>query len=363
MDEHQTLAKAEIGRRQVLADKRLRGHGIKHGLDELGELDAAPARVASPAADQRPSKKARKDTTVTVAAAAPHKMPDSSSGPAASRDSYMSVFGAGWSAWRSVKKRLFSPAAAPSAKLAALEEVALWHARVRRHRAMPSYVESTELLMRCVLLDETAATATTTTGPPHDLSAAYGAALARTVHVMTGSFASGAANTYRKRAREIGFPEEAVEVRQRVAHGAALPSLSELRWACGLVLQFLCQQYWVEQERQVRLMEEDGEIAREESELPATAMANKAKNKKSRKEKKQHGALAAFVTSAAAAAPSTSVAEMEDLLAQLESGGDDGDVGPKSVPLPHSSRGRGTNEATTVTGTGRHVYAGGWTVS
>ncbi|CCW71726.1 unnamed protein product [Phytomonas sp. Hart1] len=83
---------------------------------------------------------------------------------------------------------------------------------------------------------------------------------------MIGSFATGAAgDTYRKRARKVDFPEEAVEVRQRMAHGS-VPGVSELRWVCGILLQFLFTNYWSAQERHIQQMEASAAAASSEDE-------------------------------------------------------------------------------------------------
>lgn len=103
------------------------------------------------------------------------------------------------------------------------------------------------------------------------LAQCYGAALSRAVHVMTGSFVDGDdGDTYRKRARARGFPEEAVEVRQRVAHAAVLPGLSELRWVTSLVLQYLYRQYWMVQEAHLKQTKTQEQRTRSESQPPDT---------------------------------------------------------------------------------------------
>ncbi|KAH9584246.1 Las1-like [Trypanosoma melophagium] len=256
-------------------ERRKRGTCIKKGLDELGDLDFALNPTTGKATTKTNSTKVTSITNHTATTTgssstmvgtnpltdavkidtendmAFHSTPISSScSPAAS------VFGHGWEEWRHVKHLLFHSDGNKSVtqgRRIALDRIQhLWQARGRKHRPFPAYVESTALLLEAVSLDEEDKLSS---------SAAvvfYGAAISRAVHLMTGTFARGEDDTYRKRARAIGFPEEAVEVRQRVAHGA-LPLLSELRWVCGLVLQFLFQHYWLEQERHVRLMEEEDE--------------------------------------------------------------------------------------------------------
>lgn len=231
-------------RRAEVAQKRLRGHRIKFGVGELSNLDAAP-----------PPQRMRVETDALPPAPSPLSSSESSSGDEGDTNGvYPTVFGDGWSEWRHVKEVLFSTTASPQSKSSALDVLRQWHARERKHRRLPPYVEATELLMEAVLLDENNVLSSVS------LERFYGAVIARAVHVMTGSFAAGEANTYRKRAREIGFPEEAVEVRQRVAHGA-LPCLSEVRWVCGLVLHYLFAEYWMVQEAQVKLMLKEAGVA------------------------------------------------------------------------------------------------------
>lgn len=353
---------AEQRRRQALADKRLRGHRIKHGLEELGDLDAAPPQPP-PVERERPGETCR--SPVSRSADRPAE---------GATTLYKSVFGDGWVSWRRVKQLLFSPKASPTEKLWCLQELRLWHARARGHRALPSYVEATELLMRCVLQDEQAgqrlcrpghggdgdpggeeAAAGSVAGQSEALAAAYGAALSRAVHVMTGSFATASAVTYRRRAKNIGFPEEAVEVRQRVAHGATLPSLSELRWTCGLVLQFLFQKYWVEQERQLKLMEEEDDGVNN----------NNSSSRKNRGQREGGGGKrkgAKREREGSPSAPQTSIEEMKQLLAQL---------GPDSEEEEEEESGTGTEgkanavaaTATATLASPQRTFAGGWSIS
>lgn len=279
--------KAQVAK-EALAQKRLRGHRVKFGLEELGDLDAVPLKSQRTEAATTPSATDYR----TLAPSDDSTSSDTDSDCQVSR----TVFGPTWAVWRSVKETLFDPDVPTAKKQTALMTVSLWHARARKHRCVPPYVEATELLMEVVLSDESGRVTA------RALTDQYGAAISRSVHVMTGSFATGEANTYRKRAREIGYPEEAVEVRQRVAHGA-LPSLSELRWVCGLVLQFLFIEYWMVQERHVKAMEAE-----------AAAKSAKASDKP------------------VPAPKATSVDEMKELLAALDSGEEAAD---------HSTEGEG----------------------
>ncbi|KPI89330.1 hypothetical protein ABL78_1559 [Leptomonas seymouri] len=290
----------EARRRQAAAERRFRGHRIRGGLDELGDLDL-PRR-----------QRQRKETTATVAAPAPpgktgaKDAASTGAAPLLSSSTAVSstVFGPDWSAWIEVKRVLFDMEAAVEAKRTALDKMRVWHLRTRKERALPPYVEATEVLLDAMLQDESDAVAD---GPQR---MCYGAAISRVVHIMTGSFASGHADTYRKRAQEIGFPEEAVEVRQRVAHGV-LPLTSELRWVCGLVLQFVFTEYWLEQERQLYLMQQADE---------ASVVMKKQKGGKAQKSVPGAAATGAKPSTPP---PSVSMDDIKALLADLEGGGGD----------------------------------------
>ena len=292
----------EARQRQSAAERRFRGRRIRGGLEELGDLDAA-------AASAPPTQRQRRDlatpaTAETRAAAASARVSTLGDAPLLGSSSVVSttVFGTDWAEWVEVKRRLFDLDATAEVKRRALERIKLWHLRARKEREMPPYVEATEVLLDAMLQDEVDALAD---GPQR---LCYGAAISRVVHVMTGSFASGSADTYRKRAHEIGFPEEAVEVRQRVAHGA-LPLASELRWVCGLVLQFLFTEYWQEQERQLYIMQQADKAPVDVAPTDVSTSMQKKRRKGSEEERS-----AAPPT----APPSVSVAEMKALLADLE---------------------------------------------
>ncbi|AAZ13346.1 Las1-like, putative [Trypanosoma equiperdum] len=283
------------------SQKRVTGTRIKRGLDELYNLDAvpqqqsqesqpSPGRVskcndrgkgksskASSTAENPLMRSAvqgistngektavsvaqRKEDDGPIVATAIIKMADTSEYCGSSPPT---VFGYNWEEWKSVKQHLFNPtetAGSAAARRKALDHIELvWKARAREGRPLPSYVESTAMLLEAVSLDESNKMSSIA------ITALYGAVISRAVHVMTGEFARGADDTYRKRAQAIGFPEEAVEVRQRVSHGA-LPLLTELRWVCGLVLQFLFHNYWLEQERHLHCMEQEEKEAEVEVE-------------------------------------------------------------------------------------------------
>lgn len=136
-----------------------------------------------------------------------------------------------------------------------LEYCELWHARSRTNRLLPAYIEATELLVQAMLVDQFQEQSSSSVLKDYPFFCStrmvclyYGAALSRIVHVLTGSFTkSDSLNTYRKRAKEVGLPEEVVEVRQRVAHGN-IPSITELRWVASMTFQFLFQEHWISEE-------------------------------------------------------------------------------------------------------------------
>ncbi|EPY27643.1 cell morphogenesis protein Las1 [Strigomonas culicis] len=271
-------AKQEKGRQ-----KRLRGHRIKGGLEELGELDAPPKRVAL-------------DSSAAV-----HE--SQSDGESEKEHLHLSVFGPDWDEWSQVKSTLFSASATPSAKREALSHIAVWRARERPQRPFPPYVEATELLFSVVCVDEAALLSGAA------LAQSYGGAISRVVHVMTGSFAAGDADTYRKRAKSMEFPEEAVEVRQRVAHGT-FPSISELRWVTSMLLQYLFVHFWRVQEKEIRVMGKD----------------KKPKPKATAKSAKPEAPV-----------PTNSVKDIKDFLATLGSD-DDSDTNSENEEEPASTK-------------------------
>lgn len=168
--------------------------------------------------------------------------------------------------WKEAKKLLFtvhqsisndSTLCATNSKRQFLEYCELWHARSRANRLLPGYIEATELLVQAMLVDQFQELSPfssvlkdfTFFNSTRMVCLYYGAALSRIVHVLTGSFTqTDSLNTYRKRAKEVGLPEEVVEVRQRVAHGT-VPSITELRWVASMTLQYLFQEHWVPEER------------------------------------------------------------------------------------------------------------------
>ncbi|CCW64971.1 unnamed protein product [Phytomonas sp. EM1] len=236
---------------EAQAQRRLRGTRIKRGLEGLHDLDAPKPR---PRTETTPETKPNPQTDAKTEAQF-HQETTTEAEPSTGRTAPVPavhgfVFGSDWGEWRRVKADLFRPDATPAVRARAFETMAVWRARSRQHRPLPAYVESTELLMRVVGMDEMNALV-----GARELAQAYGAAISRCVHVMTGSFAKGeSGDTYRKRARKIDFPEEAVEVRQRMAHGV-VPEITEMRWVCGLLLQFLFLNYWMKQEKHIKLME------------------------------------------------------------------------------------------------------------
>ncbi|CAM37659.1 conserved hypothetical protein [Leishmania braziliensis MHOM/BR/75/M2904] len=351
---------SEARRRQALAERRFRGHRIRSGLDELGDLDAPKKRVErkdSTAAltetgDSSVTERATTETTLSNCATTGIPIPAL----------FSTVFGEDWREWTEVKRVLFDMSATAAAKRSALEAIHIWRQRARKERELPAYVESTEVLLDAMLQDEEDALKD---GP---LRMCYGAAISRVVHIMTGSFASGTADTYRKRASEIGFPEEAVEVRQRVAHGA-LPLTSELRWVCGLVLQFLFTQYWLEQERQVYLMQH--------AQASSSSAAGGLRTTLQRQSVSASAATPATKTSALAASqlpPSVTADDMRALLRELESdedgegtqgGGvtDRGDRAASGTSSPAGPAQVGEGTARQNASDGSSVTIAGWRLS
>lgn len=308
-------------RRQELADRRFRGHRIKSGLGELGDLDAPAVKRQRADATVDDAGQHRHPPTAAPAAAAEKKKRKStgaSSGTApANNDSgggdfgiRHTVFGADWSSWMGVKRVLFDMTASVAEKKTVLRQLRVWHCRATNQRVLPPYIEASEVLFRAVLLDEEGGTDSSF------CRLAYGAAISRAVHLMTGSFAAGTADTYRKRAREIGFPEEAVEVRQRMAHGA-MPGLSELRWVAGGVLQFVYTNYWLEQERQLYLMRQHAEPVSRDTPRSSRQSGKKMGNGTGnlRETSVVETSNAASLTKAV---PSLSVSEIKDFLMQLD---------------------------------------------
>ncbi|KPA77787.1 hypothetical protein ABB37_06615 [Leptomonas pyrrhocoris] len=356
-------------RQQAAAERRFRGRRIRGGLDELGDLDApqqqkerkeiAMAASASFPTDTQNNAKGAASTTMAAATALAGSPLLSSS-----TEVFRTVFGTDWSEWVEVKRVLFDMEATVAAKRTALDTVQLWHLRARKERVLPPYVEATSVLLDAMLQDESDAL---TDGPQR---MCYGAAISRVVHVMTGSFASGQADTYRKRAREIGFPEEAVEVRQRVAHGV-LPLTSELRWVCGLVLQFLFTEYWLEQERQLYLMEQAGEKP-VESHASEKQVAAAVKKQKGRKAEKSAAGAAGAVAHPSVPPPAVSMDDIKALLADLEEdkadpcttkvATDKVSVSPEDARIVEKQSGRVTAAASKDT-EGNTVSLNGWLLS
>jgi ribosomal biogenesis protein LAS1 len=261
-------------------DQRKRGTRIKFGLDELGNLDAPQAP--------------NKTTAKTFYKAS--VLPDGGTpimGKACSRTSSAGVFGT-WLHWQRVKDLLF-PAIREgrdrSEDLAAARcLVNLWKLRSRPALrtadaaaaaiTAPPYVESTLMLLEAQRLDQIAFGGENMTFYAGQggflgglVAPQYSAAVLRVVHMMTSDLVTAKSfrdeqTTYRTRARQIGFPEEAVEVRQRIAHGSS-PGLEELRWVSSLLLEFLYLHFWLPQSQHTGALvaAEDAEAADAERRL------------------------------------------------------------------------------------------------
>lgn len=229
---------------------RAMGLRIKRGLEELGDLDATSSANNLPH-----RKKNRKETENTCDYRNEEKVVECSLNDAPSSSSSAEVvphvFSWKWDDWREAKRAAFSTTSSPSDKRQFIYLCSLWHARVRSgEKTVPPYVQATELLVCAMLIDQE------NIQPNRIICQSYAAALSRLVHVMTGTFVrDGGLDTYRKRAKQIGLPEEAVEVRQRFAHGS-VPHITELRWVAAMVMQFLFHNYWSEQEAEIQQMEQ-----------------------------------------------------------------------------------------------------------
>lgn len=234
----------------INSNPRAMGRRIKRGLEELGELDA---RSFNSPEQKKPRKETKDIQEVRRTNNSEDNLLDDSSSISSAESSVVvsHVFNSNWDDWREAKRAVFSPSSSVQDKQEFISFCSLWHSRERAGlREVPPYIEATELLVSAMLLDQE------NTQPCGIICQSYGAALSRLVHVMTGSFArEGGLDTYRKRAKQIGLPEEAVEVRQRFAHGN-VPHITELRWVSALVMQFLFQTYWLEQETEIQQMEQ-----------------------------------------------------------------------------------------------------------
>jgi ribosomal biogenesis protein LAS1 len=250
-------------------ERRKRGSRIKFGLGELGPLDASPPHADGQVA---PTGLDAADPSLSRSAVGKRRVEASSAG----------VFGS-WQQWLHVKSLLFSLSAPSADSLARARSIVnLWKLRSRptlRTResgpagvCVPPYVEATLILL------EAAAAGSVL---PSAASGQLCWAILRVVHALTEDLVTAKSfrdevTTYRLRGRAVGMPEEAVEVRQRIAHGASVPGDEELRWVAGLLLAFLRSQFWDPQEVHVEKL-----VA---SEVVAAQDADRRDAKRSRKE-------------------------------------------------------------------------------
>lgn len=278
-----------------LHERRKRGTRIKEGLSSLHDLDA----------QQTGTNRHRRQREPDDAPAIPQPVAP----PIAALMGVVpqTVFDVDWSDWVAVKQKLFpSPTAEPnpsnSGLQEALETMRRWSQRGRSGQGravLPGYIEATMLLTISQELDRSSQCTSAISCAA--LRASYGHAIGRAVHLMTGSLIKSRSfvsesTTYRQRAQSSGFPEEAVEVRQRIAHGAE-PLLSELRWVAAMILQHLFHVYWVVQAGQVQHLK--AELRQEHQ------AAERANAKRLRKEER-------------AARRSVSLNDMEALLAAAD---------------------------------------------
>mgnify|MGYP001586770642 FL=1 len=170
-------------------------------------------------------------------------------------------FAPSWSAWAKMKRDLFSRDR-PAVR-SALNAVDAWYAAfvpTPECRHFPPYILATAAVVGAQSLDSAY----------HDendperqhgarsylsqscIKLAYAGAITRLVQEMVQapvytSVTGNTASTYRNRAELAGIPQEVVEARNLVAHGR-MPSLTELRLASALALQYLWNDCWQEQE-------------------------------------------------------------------------------------------------------------------
>ena len=245
-------------------DRRKLGTRIKFGLEDLRQLDAT-----------------KKDTSA-VRASPQSLLPEPAKRPRAASPpddaSSAGVFGS-WQEWMLLKDLLFQHTtvdwvARRQALQTARSILNLWKLRSRpalrgtaatpNAVSVPPYVESTVMLLEAQIDDNGQSQA----------SALYCSAVLRAVHMMTGSIVTARSfrdeqTTYRERAKQLNFPEEAVDVRQRIAHGA-VPAVNELRWVCALILQNLYLQFWLPQAQHVSSLEQEDSSRREAVERTAS---------------------------------------------------------------------------------------------
>lgn len=285
-------------------NRRKLGTRIKQGLNDLHDLDAVKRATVD---GKKSVKRQREEELATSTSAAAATPVETHLGLVGSVTPPTTVFADDWADWSSVKQQLF-PSGGPQQKNVefesgvhdALQTMNVWLQRSRNgagRATIPAYVEATMLLVKSQQLDRQKTSALDTTCADV-LRASYSHSISRAVHLMTGSLVKSRSfmnesTTYRQRAQSSGFPEEAVEVRQRIAHGSE-PVLSELRWVAAMTLQHLFHVYWVAQAAQVQ----DLNYQRRQG-------AEKAEGRRQRKEK-------------AAAGKSVSLNEMESLLAAAD---------------------------------------------
>lgn len=161
-------------------------------------------------------------------------------------------------AWAMVKNDLFGTD--EQKRMVALEQLKIWRDNfqpcVQRYRFVsqqalrfPPYVEATIHIMDAQQLDRSVLRSPSSSISSSVVAQAYSSAITRSVTELTkvsdGKNAkSREASTYRQRAKSVDLPEEAIDVRNQLAHGAALPTLNMLRWVASLLLQFIFEAAW-----------------------------------------------------------------------------------------------------------------------
>lgn len=306
-------------------NRRKLGTRIKQGVADIRRLDAAPPthqvrkRERDSGNSDNSSKNRRTEASATEHSESVATAVEAGAARVLPLDTPSSVFSKDWSDWSAVKQQLFSTHTNSEDVFkgvqSALVTIRTW-ARRSRHGAglgaVPPYVEATAALAEAQQLDRSTSSSFGASPSPADcvvdssaLRASYAHAISRAVHFMTGSLIKSRSfvnenTTYRQRAQSSGFPEEAVEVRQRIAHGAE-PTLAELRWVAAMTLQHLFHTYWVAQAAQVQDLNHQ-----QRQKHNAAAQDEERRNRKAAK----------------AARKSVSMDEMERLLAAADAAGD-----------------------------------------
>lgn len=294
----------------INGNKRAMGLRIKRGLSELGNLDAKKKGAES---SGEPKKKRRVEKKEDDA---PSLVPNT---PQLPTGVCPHVFDRDWEDWKEAKRCIFGSSGQDLTEKnyqRFFELSAVWRARTREpYRLVPPAVLATELLVYALTVDDGKF-------PEQLVAQMYSSCLARLVHVTTGSFNRGEGlNTYRKRAREIGLPEEVIEVRQRTAHGV-LPSLTELRWVASMTLEYLFDTYWMPQEKAILSSSSPSTSLRRKGEKVGVVSGGKANATAASLNPSEAAERVASESSGpSSSSPSCSLEELQRFVAQLDGEG------------------------------------------